>query len=120
MNGVEIEMYRVLFHLDEEDVSRGKMVLGNIHNLLADLGAENVKVELVVNGSGVRLLVKNSPHQEQITTLAAQGVRIVACANSLKGANIHKDALLKPVEIVSAGVSELVRKQAEGWAYIRP
>jgi len=28
--------------------------------------------------------------------------------------------LLDLVDVVPAGVSELVKKQAEGWAYIRP
>ncbi len=32
----------------------------------------------------------------------------------------HPDAFLKGVQIVSSGVGELVKKQALGWAWIRP
>ncbi len=112
--------YRVLFHLDEDNQPRITMTLNNIKNLLADLGTENVQVELVVNGEGVRAFVKPSENQTQITALAAVGVRFALCANSLRGLNLHERDLLEQAEIVPAGVSELARKQAEGWAYIRP
>jgi uncharacterized protein len=114
-------MYRVVFHLDEPLKGRADLVLGNIANLLADLGEENVEVELVANGGGVRALVKGpESHAEQIGGLAARGVRFYACAHSLSQLEIAREALLEPVEVVSSGVGELVKKQAEGWAYIRP
>ena len=97
------------------------MVLGNITNLLADLGDGNVQVELVANGAGVRLLTGETPElAEQIRALAERGVRFVACQNSLNHLGLQRSSLLEGVEIVPAGVSELVKKQAEGWGYIRP
>lgn len=93
----------------------------NIENLLADLGENNVEIELVANGEGVNALVKGpDSHVEQIEPLAAKGVRFVACAHSLSQLEIARDALLESVEVVSSGIGELVKKQAEGWAYIRP
>ncbi len=115
-----MDKYRVVFHLDERSQVRSKMVLKNIANVIADLGQGNVEIELVVNGDGVTALTQSSPYQEQIKELATQGVRFVACANSLRQAGIPKEVLLERVAVVPAGVGELVRKQAEGWAYIRP
>lgn len=113
--------YRVVFHLDEPSKDRADQVFRNIENLLADLGENNVEVELVANGGGVKALVKGpDSHAEQIERLAAKGVRFAACAYSLRQLEIARDTLLESVEVVSSGVGELVKKQVEGWAYIRP
>ncbi len=116
-----MDKFRVIFHLDEPSKGRADQVFRNIENLLADLGENNVEVELVANGGGVKALVKGpDSHVEQIEPLAAKGVRFAACAHSLSQLEIARDTLLESVEVVSSGVGELVRKQAEGWAYIRP
>ena len=113
--------YRVVFHLDEPSKGRADQVFRNIENLLADLGENNVEVELVANGGGVEALVKGpDSHAEQVEKLAAKGVRFAACAHSLSLLGIAKESLLESVDVVSAGIGELVKKQAEGWAYIRP
>lgn len=113
--------YRVVFHIDEPSKGRADQVFGNIKNLLADLGEDNVEVELVANGGGVRALLKGpDSHAKQVEELGAKGVRFAACAHSLDLLVIPGDALLESVEIVSSGVGELVKKQAEHWAYIRP
>lgn len=116
-----IKKYRVVFHLDEPSKGRADQVFRNIENLLADLGENNVEVELVANGGGIKALVKSpNSYAEQIDPLAAMGVRFIACAHSLSQLEIARDTLLESVEVVSSGVGELVKKQMEGWAYIRP
>ena len=116
-----MEKYKVVFHLDEDESDRVKMVLNNIGNLILDLGHENVEIELVSNGKGVRAFLKEQNlYVTQIEQLQKRGVRFVVCANTMRHLNLEKDALLEVVEVVPAGVSELVKKQAQGWAYIRP
>jgi intracellular sulfur oxidation DsrE/DsrF family protein len=107
--------YRVVFHLDEPSKGRADRVLKNIENLLDDLGENNVEVELVANGGGVKALVKGlDSHVEQVGRLAARGVLFAACAHSLSQLGIAKDTLLESVEVVSSGVGKLVKKQVEG------
>ena len=53
--------YRVVFHLDEPSKGRAGQVFRNIENLLDDLGENNVEVELVANGGGVKTLLVNGP-----------------------------------------------------------
>jgi len=116
-----MEKYKVVFHLDEVAKDRVNLVLNNIENLIADLGKDNVEIELVSNSKGVAAFLKEpNLFVTQIEKLVAKGVHFAVCANSLHRLGISKDDLLEPVEIVSAGVSELVKKQAQGWAYIRP
>ncbi len=116
-----MKKYKVVFHLDEGASARANLVLNNIENLIMDLGQDNVDVELVSNSEGVTAFLKvPNLHGAKVERLAAKGVRFTACDNSLRQLGIAKDALLEQVEIVSAGVGELTRRQAEGWAYIRP
>jgi len=116
-----MDKYRVVFHLDEPGKGRANQVLRNIENLIDDLGENNVEIELVANGGGVKALVKGpESHAEQVEKLMVKGVHFVACAHSLSALGIDKGSLLEGITVVSAGVGELVKKQAEGWAYIRP
>src|SRR5512146_1339896 len=108
--------YKVIFHIDEPSKGRADQVMMNITNLLNDLGDGNVEVELLANGGGVRALVKGPEGQaEEVEALTKRGVRFVACEHSLEHLNMQRRDLLDSVTVVSAGVSELVKKQAEGW-----
>lgn len=112
--------YRALFHLEENSAPRVQMTLNNIENLIADMGRENVSVELVVNGNGVQAFTRTDELAQPIAEPAALGVRFAVCGNSLRGNSIPAEDLLEQVKIVPSGVSELVREQSDGWAYIRP
>lgn len=113
--------YRVIFHLDEDSEEKTNEVFNNLRNLIADLGAENVEVELLANGKGVAALLKERVSNEiRIRHLAEQGVKFAVCANSLIHLNISPVDIVPEAVVVPAGVSELVKKQSEGWAYIRP
>ena len=115
------KLYRVIFHLDENNEEKVNEVFNNLRNLLADLGVDNVDVEMLVNGSGVIAMRKdNVANGLRISRLSGQGVRFVVCSNSLRNLQISEDDIALQAEIVPAGVSELVRKQSSGWAYIRP
>ena len=114
-----MDNYQVVVHIDESD--KGLLGLNNIENLLADLGRDNVNVELVVNYEGIEiLLLSPDTYVEQIERLEKMGVKFVACANTMRQRGIAKDELVEIVQIVPSGVGELVKKQAQGWAYIRP
>ena len=116
-----MKKYHVVFHLDESSRWRAEQVFRNIANLLGDLGDDNVEVELVANGGGVKALIKGPySHAEQVNQLVTRGVLLAACAHSLSQLEIASDALLESVKVVSSGVGELVKKQTDGWAYIRP
>ena len=56
----------------------------------------------------------------EIKRLAADGVAIVACNNALNGFEIDPAKLIDCVKVVPAGIAELIAKQEEGWAYVRP
>lgn len=113
-------LYRVVVHLDEADRVKHESVMRNIRNLLDDLGAEQTQVELVAHGPGLDLLTGQTGLGEQAQELAARGVILAACNNTLRERKIPAERLLPGVTVVPAGIGEIVRREAEGWLYVRP
>lgn len=112
-------MYKIIFHVDE--INKAKLALKNIKNLMADLGDENVHIELLANSEGIKMLEKPAAlYEALINELISRKVVFKACANTMKEMGISKESLLDSVQIVPSGVGELVKKQAEGFAYIKP
>lgn len=115
-----MKKYLALFHLDEGNNFRGKLVIDNIINLLNDLEKNNVDVELVVNSGDIKLFHKmSSPKKEQVENLVKHGAHVVICRNSMSHFEFTEKDLLDVVDFSSSGVGELARKQAQGWAYFR-
>lgn len=114
--------YKVVFHIT--DLDRWDMVLNNVSNLLADVGADAVEAAVVANGKSVQYYKSSrtdiAVDFEKLEELSQQGVQFIACSNSLEKTHLAEEDLQSFVEIVSAGVSELVRKQHKGYAYIKP
>lgn len=109
----------VVVHLDEADPQKHQAVLINIANLRAEMG-DSTPVELVAHGPGLDALLSASPHAQALAGLIAKGMVASACANTLRGRQIDPAALVEGVRVVPAGVAQLVRRQREGWSYLRP
>ncbi|MDE8081223.1 DsrE family protein [Erysipelothrix rhusiopathiae] len=103
----------VIFHLNQ--IERLNHCIANIRNL----SSRNIeKLELLINGDAITLLV--SEDQSLFKQLLEQKVDVVACQNSLNAHHIHADELCEGIRIVPTGVYELIEKQTEGYAYIKP
>lgn len=121
LKGVVTKQYQVIFHLDEEAQEKVQFVLNNIINLLNDLGDETVEVALLANGPAVKAFQTDEERfSKSVLELLEREVRIVLCNNALNLFDLEPTSMLAEATIVPSGVGELVRKQAEGWAYIRP
>ncbi|TXL66305.1 DsrE family protein [Zeimonas arvi] len=111
---------RLVVQVSDGEAQRWNMALNNIRNLQTELGAANVEVELVAYGPGVNMLKADATTANRISDAIKSGVKVVACENSLKGLKISKDEMHAEIGYVPAGVVEIMRRQQEGWAYIRP
>jgi len=109
----------VVFHLDEADPAKHASVLRNVGHLLDEL-ADGSPIELVVHGPGLAAAVSDAPHADQMRELLGRGFTVAACANTMKEMGASADQLLDGVYVVPAGIAQLVRRQREGWAYVRP
>jgi len=125
--------FKVLFHVNES--GRWQIAIGNITNFLNDVGQGNANIEVVANGEAVsvfrnRCLMAGGDGQccgsasgslmEQMRKLSEVGVNFVACRNALKGQSIDEGSLPSFVTVIPAGITEIAKKQAEGYAYIKP
>lgn len=112
-------MMKTVIHVDESE--KWPMAQGNARNLVAYCQERGLDwtVEIVVNGGAVVLLTSSSSVRglEELLTL---GVVVAACNNALQGNGIDPADLCPGVTVVPAGVVELVRRQGEGYAYIKP
>lgn len=109
----------VVVHLDEPDPAKHAAVLGNITNLMEELG-DGSPVELVVHGGGLEAALADGPEAERLRRLLGQGLRVAACANTMRREGVTAEQLVEGVSVVPAGVAQLVRRQRQGWAYVRP
>lgn len=112
---------RAVFSVTENDPARWNLVLGNVHNLqagTADTGG--VEVEIVAFGPGVAMLKAGSPAASRIAEALGDHVKIVACRNSMAAGKLTEADMVPDIGYVPAGVVEVMRKEQQGWAYIRP
>ena len=111
-------LYRALMHINEP--GKSDLVLNELENLIQDMEGESLEVELLANSDGVLLYLKQpNPRVDRLTNLRAHGVRFTVCSHSLQTRAISREMLLPIVEIVNSGVGEIVRRQTDGYAYIK-
>ena len=111
---------RVVMQVSDNDTAKWNLALNNARNLQADLGAGNVDIEIVAYGPGIGMLKADSVVGARVGEALASGVKVVACDNTMRGQKLTKPDMLPDVGYVSAGVVEIMQKQQQGWAYIRP
>lgn len=117
-----MEEIKVIFHIDE--LNKWGLLLKNVENLMNDIDDKKFQVEVLANSEAVKAYDMSSDLGKQITNdmekLENKNVRFTACNNALNGFNVKKKNLMEFLDIVPVGVLELVKKQREGYAYIKP
>lgn len=116
----EAPRYRVVIQVSENDSKKWNAVLGNIRNVRAEIGAERVVFAVVTNGPGIDMLTADSLVANRVQEAMAEGVRFVACENTMKAQHVPKDDMIDRIDYAPAGFAEIIRLQQEGWAYLRP
>ncbi len=95
-------------------------VMGNIENMRKAFGSEPLDVEVVCFGKGLDLIVTaKTPAAEQLKTLSDTGVKLMACQNSMRKHKVTTADLLPFAGQVDSGAAEVVRKQEDGWSYLK-
>ena len=111
---------KLIFQVSDNDPKKWNLTLNNVKNVQHDVGKDNVDIEVVAYGPGIGMLKMDSEVGNRITEAAGSGVKIVACENTMHGQKLTKEDMLPNIGYVKAGVVELMKKQQEGYAYIRP
>jgi intracellular sulfur oxidation DsrE/DsrF family protein len=111
---------RVVVQVSDNDPAKWNLALNNARNLQTDLGAVNVDIEIVAYGPGIGMLKSESVVGNRIAEALGQGVKVSACENTMRGQKLAKADMLDGIGYVPAGVVEIMQKQQQGWAYLRP
>ncbi len=112
--------HKVVFQVSDADPAKWNLALNNARNVQKDLGADKVAVEIVAYGPGIGMLKMDSVAGTRIGEAMATGVAVVACENTMTGQKLSKADMLGGIGYVPAGVVQLMERQKQGYAYIRP
>ena len=98
--------------------------LDELSVLQQELATEGLEIHVLVHSHAWPLVAWNQRSSSseihlQAEALARLGVRFVLCENTMHGANLRKRDLLPFVKTVPSAIGELVKKQDDGWAYVR-
>ena len=115
--------HKVVFEVSIDGVEKWQGALRNVENTHKELGA-GTKIEVVTHGKGVGMLLAktsadNAELKLKLEELSAAGVVFAACENTMRREKLEKSDLVEVSTTVPSGVSEVVRKQAAGYAYIK-
>lgn len=114
--------YRAVYQLNTADTSVISHALANIQNALNDPRLKGkLDMELVVYGGANIVYRKDHPEYEKtLQNLQKQGVILAMCENTMRMRNIKRDELFPFVSYVPTANGELIIRQEDGWAVIRP
>jgi len=112
--------YRLVIQVSDNDPAKWNLALNNARNVQVDLGMDNVDVEIVAYGPGLPMLKADSKVAQRLDSAAKQGVGLMACENTMKNTKVTREEIAPGVKFVDAGVVHLMKRQREGWSYVRP
>jgi len=111
--------YRVVFDLTSRDTLNQRAVMRWVKEVTES--NPHAQVEVVMYGKGFELVMPDrSGYIDQVQkALMNSNVSFKVCEVALRSNNVQKSEILKNVGTVPDGIYEIVKKQHEGWAYIK-
>jgi uncharacterized protein len=114
------ERYKVVLQVSDNDPAKWNLALNNARNIQTDLGKNNVDVEIVAYGPGLSMLKGDSKVADRLAQALDNNVGLLACENTMRNIKVGKDDMYGGISYVDAGVVHIMKRQREGWAYVRP
>lgn len=111
---------RIVMQVSDGDVAKWNLALNVASNAQKELGADNIQVEMVAFGPGIGMLKFDAVTANRVNDAIKSGVKVVACENTMGAQKLVKADMNQSISYVPAGVIEIMNRQNEGWAYVRP
>ncbi len=116
-----------MFHLNTDDRDLIKQSLQEVESALKLYRhtGQRARIEIIANGAGLDLLrVGASPYPQTVQRMLREydNLQFVACQNTIDQLKRDRGVtarLLPGVIVTDSGVAEIMRRQREGWVYIR-
>ena len=114
------ERQKVVFQVSDADPAKWNLALNNARNVQADLGKDKVDVEIVAYGPGLGMLKADSKVAARLAQALDSNIGLMACENTMRNTKVEKADMYHGIQYVDAGVVHIMKRQREGWAYVRP
>lgn len=115
---------RILLQVSDRDEAVHARVLNVANNLLKHYGGPDlVDIEIVAFGPGIAILDAGGAQTERVSSLAASGVRFIACMNTvdtMERTTGNRPELVPAAFPVQAGVAHMVTRSSQGYVLVRP
>jgi len=109
---------KVVLQVSDDNPQKWNLAINNANNVLK--AAPGSEIEIVVYGPGIGMLTKDSKVSARVTKAVNDGVKVVACQNTMKAKKLSQDQMNMSIGYVPAGVIQIMTRQGQGWAYVRP
>jgi intracellular sulfur oxidation DsrE/DsrF family protein len=110
----------LVLQVSDGEVKRWVLAISNARNVQDALGRGKVDIDLVAYGPGIDMLKWDSVVNADIDDLAARGVRVIACENTMIGQKLSRDDMHPKAAFVKTGLLAIMERQEQGWSYVRP
>ncbi|MGB7597160.1 MAG: DsrE family protein [Gallionella sp.] len=110
----------MVIQVSDADAGKWNLALNNANNVQQAIGADKVDIEIVTYGPGIGMLKMDSPIANRIDQSKKAGIAIVACQNTMRHMKLTDADMLPNTTYVPSGVVEILKKENEGYGYIRP
>jgi uncharacterized protein len=111
--------YNVVFDITNNEPAIQQRMITLVKEIIS--ADPDAKVEVVFYGNSIAVVDKTkSAVMDDISKLSEnKQVQFRACAVAMKKHNLDESGLVTGVQTVPDGIYEIVKKQAEGYAYIK-
>lgn len=111
---------KMVIQVSQNDPAVWNLALNNAKNIQKDVGKDNVELEIVAYGPGINMLKAESEVGNRINEAVDSGVKVMACQNTMRNQKLKNEDMLVKVGYVPSGVVEIMQRQQQGFAYLRP
>lgn len=113
------EGHRIVFQFVSPDTASQKALVNNLKNLRA--GWPKAEVEVVFHGPGISMVMtEKTKYADQLRDYVEnKGIKMVVCENTMRERKVERAQLLPFMGTVPMGIGEIVKKQEQGWSYIK-
>lgn len=114
-----VAVHRIVMQVSTADTLEHKGLMNNLKHLEEGWG-DSVLIEVVVHGPGLEMVMKGKATQQAaIQNMIGKGVRFLVCRNTMKQKSVTDDQILPNISFVDMGLGHIVRRQEQGWTYIK-
>jgi intracellular sulfur oxidation DsrE/DsrF family protein len=111
---------KLVIQVSDAEPAKWNLALNNARNVQEELGAKNVEIEIVAYGPGIGMLKKDAVTSGRVDEASLAGIKVTVCENTMRNQKLTRADMHPQSSYVPAGVVQIMQRQSQGWAYVRP